>query len=185
MKKILLSLIIISSIFTSCNSNKHQKEISALDSLQILLNEAEKQLTSTDTAKVRTIKAEMQKNIDFITLNYKDTFSMSLATMLSEYAFPKKKVYRNFIGNYTKLMKDIEFTRTQLNNLKQDLENNKVPNDKVQQYFITEQNAVLTISQTIDQNVNTIEAYFLKFDTLQPKVLHIVDSLKTAQNMQQ
>jgi hypothetical protein len=184
MKKILFSLF-ITAIFISCNSNKHQKEISTLDSLQKLLNEAEIQLASTDTAKVRTIKAEMQKNLDYITLNYKDTFSMSMAMMLSEYAFPKKKVYKNFVGNYSKLLKDIEYTRTQLNSLKQDLENNKIPDDKVQQYFITEQNAVLTISQTINQNVNTIQAYFLKFDTLHPKVLHIVDSINTAQNMQQ
>ncbi|NUM50944.1 MAG: hypothetical protein HUU48_07490 [Flavobacteriales bacterium] len=183
MKYLILFTFIISTLLFSCQSGKYQKEISALDSLHNLLNIAEQQLASTDTAKVRTIKAEMQKNMDFITENYKDTFSMDMAMMLSDYAFPKKKVYRNFIGNYSKFLKDIEYTRSQLSNLKQDLENKSIPEDKVLTYFTTEQNAVLTICNTIDQNVNTIQTYFLRFDTLHPKVLHIVDSIKTAQNM--
>lgn len=176
-------LVILSSLIAACTTSDNTREICAIDSLGMILNETEARLMQTDTGNIRKVILEVNKNLDFISEHYTDTFSRDLAFMLSDYAFTKKKMFKNFPSAYSKFMQDIAYSRLQLKTLHEDLSHHAVKPEDFPRFFITEQNAVFTLSNAVDNQVNIINGYMLKYDTLQVHVSALVDSLKTAKKL--
>ena len=156
MKRIIkyISLTLIVIIFFGCKE-AYEKENSEIDSLNQLVNNTEEVLLSIDTAKVFSVVRDVKKELwnfgnRFDTLDRETTFKVA------DYYGNKKSLYFIY-DNYPKFIYEIEVTRKQLDNLKDDLNNGIIPKEKFVDYYKNEQEIIVTLNDKINTAVNGID----------------------------
>lgn len=174
MKNTLIALVVILSI-TAC-SNPNQKEIKEVDELITIAEETEKSLLSVDTARVFAIKKIM--NEDYKILNqFTDTLGKEEAFRIADIVGNKKKFFR-LSANYNKYVQEIKLSKSQLTNLKKDLENEAIKKEQFLRYFETEQQALMSINKKIHKSVDGIEQAIGKYELERPELLEIFEKRK-------
>jgi len=175
MKRYILFILITGLVLNACN-NPYEKELQEVNSLIALVDETEKSLLSIDTSSVFAAKAQMEKDLS--------EFNMLVDTMNKEEAFKvgdifgnKKKLYR-LTENYPNFVRQIEFTKTQLENLKQDLENGLIKKEEFSGYYEIEQSALMNLNHEIDKSINGIETAIGKFEIDRPDLLKMIEQKK-------
>ncbi|NCP45743.1 MAG: hypothetical protein GW818_04790, partial [Flavobacteriales bacterium] len=89
-----------------------------------------------------------------------------------------KSLY-NLSNNYKKYQKEIDLIRTQLNNLKQDLNNGIISKEKFPAYYENEQGAVITINENINHATNGISERFKKMKENKAAFEKLIDDPKS------
>ncbi|PCJ24253.1 MAG: hypothetical protein COA97_10185 [Flavobacteriales bacterium] len=181
MKKYILFIIISGLVFSACN-NPNEKEIGEVEGLIRIVEEAEKSLLAIDTSVVFTSKRQMDEDISAINRVY-DTINREIAFRLDD-IFRSRKMLRRMVSNYPGLIRKINFSKNQLNKLKQDLENNLIKKEDFKKHFIMEQAEVMTLSAQINKTIGGLDFALEKLKSDRPELLKILggNELNTATN---
>jgi len=177
-KYILLILLIIGIGFNSCK-NAYEKEIGEIEGLVSIINEAEKNLLSLDTAKVFAAKRQMQKDLRLIE-NSHDTLTKDESFRLDDLFSCKKRLYR-LTGNYSKYVGQINFSKKQLADIKQDMENGLMSIEEFKKNLSIERNFVIDLNMQINKEVNGLDVQIEKLKLFRPEIEEIINRNKTSE----
>ena len=168
----LLALLIV-----SC-SNPYQKEISTVTKLQQDVEECEQLLEGLDAVQVREMIDEYGKVMAVIKEKYiaDSTVDQRFGRMANLYKGVKRS--RGFEAGKENLLKEIAFTKTQLENLRDDLENEDITNSDTAALYLemetTSVNEIKIVAEKLHSNFETLMSVQ---DTVYPYMQSIVDSL--------
>ncbi|MBL4592250.1 MAG: hypothetical protein JKX68_00365 [Flavobacteriales bacterium] len=181
MKKYILFIIITGLSFSACN-NPNQKEIGEVEALLAIIEETEKSLLSIDTSAVFMAKRQMDKDMAEISM-INDTLTREEAFKLDD-IFGSKKRLQSIMMNYPGLIRQIEFSKTQLNNLKQDLENGLVKKEAFKAHYALEQAEVMTLNVQVNKTIGGLDFALEKLKSDRPLLLELIENkkLKAADN---
>jgi len=176
MKGILpLSFLIV--LFITCNNPDRSSEIAKIDSLYTVLDTIAVNLKEVDTAGIKTRNTEYWDNINEIKKNYNGTPGDTAWTIVTQYG-GIKKTFKKFLFNYHFWEKEIAFSKEQLDSLKYDVENNLITKEDFKKYFKGEEEAVNSLNQDIFFSIKNVDIYSGVFDTLNPKIIKVIETLK-------
>jgi len=173
---LVLAFVMILS-FTECKNNQYKKELARIDSLKIVLNQAEKKLAELDTNVVHEKYKEYKKNLNFITANYPDKKKDPNWNTLCQYSMIDEPL-GGFNNEQHHLKNELMYSRKQLDSLKFDIQNGNVEKEKMNIYIESESNAVADLEQKIKEAIETAQTELNRFDTINPKIEKIIKSIK-------
>ena len=175
MKNYTVLFLAIILTFTACK-NGYEKEVGEVDSLMSIVSETEKSLFSVDTSRAYSAKRQIEADLKFIA-TMGDTLDKETAFRLDEYYSGKKKLYR-FSENYDDFIRQLNFSKDQLTNLKQDLNNGKIKKDDFNKYYQTEQSSIMELNSKIHKSIDGIEVAIQKMEIDRDDILEIFEGLK-------
>lgn len=144
MKKYIATTAILLAGWTlipSC-STKHPEKVAQIDAMIVDLEQAQKCVDSINIELVSQLYKASDKQIQFLQKNYKnDTISRQTALMLGDFRTSYKSL-KKLKKMHGRLTKEIEFTESQLMNLKTDIESNLLTDEKIQEHFESEGKAM-------------------------------------------
>ena len=145
---VLITLVTFSSIgLFSCRED-YTNEIGHVDGLLKILDSSEKALHDVDTAMLFEMTIFVKQSIEKIQ-SKNDTLTKEAALEADQFIGRLKSLY-NLSKNYNKYQQEIDLIRTQLNNLKQDLNNGIIPKEQFPAYYENEQVGVISINDKIN-----------------------------------
>jgi len=175
MSKFILGILFIALSFSACD-NSNKKEIEEVESLIARVNETEKVLLSIDTSKVFGITRLLEKDLaEFKKI--KDTLTKDEAFTVADYFGSKKKFYRLTAG-YPRFIGQIETSKKQLSNLKQDLQNGLIKKDDYISFYQEEQAIFKDLNFQINKLITGIDLVVDKYENDRPELLKFMKELK-------
>jgi len=177
MKNFIGLLFIASLAFTACKSNKHVKEIKAIDSLYTVVDSIEKTLSVIDTNEIRLTYKTYSDNISLLKKNFHDKKEDSVWSVMTIYGNIKKPL-KSFINDFPDFYNEIVFSRQQLDSLKIDINNGTIKDDKIAEYTKTEAESVNNLKLQVEISVKTASDRLKLYDSLNPKVIKVIEKLK-------
>lgn len=174
---LLMSFLFLTAILYSCKRTKYAKEIASLDSLQTILSKADSTLNSIDTAKTNAYYLDAKNNLNYIQNNYKDTMERELAIFLSDYRSILESL-ESFNSERNQLLKELNYSQKQIENLIHDLKNNAVEKTKITEYYNTEIEAANELLPSVNAMVDMAKKQLTDYEQKNKRVLEIVNGLK-------
>lgn len=175
MKKYILGTLIVGLSFNACN-NPNEKEIGEVEALITKVNVVEKELLSLDTAKIFSTKRQLEKDLAIFHA-VTDTLNKADAFKAADIFGSKKKFYR-LTARYPKFIAQIETSKKQLDNLKQDLENGLIKKENYVAYYTEEQVALKELDFQINKLITGIDVVVDKYETDRSELLSLIEEIK-------
>ena len=181
MGKYIVFILCIAISFNACN-NPYEKEIGEVEGLLLKVKDAEEALFSVDTSKVFTAKRQMEKDLAEFN-KIQDTLTKEEAFRMADIFGSKKKLFR-LKTNYPNFIGQLELSKMQLTNMKQDLENGIMKKEDFKLHFATEQAVVMQLGSQINKSVNGLDIALQKLELDRSDFLDFVEKrkLKAAEN---
>ncbi len=148
----LIILAIISSISLLSCGEDYTNEIGHVDGLIKILDSSEEVLHNVDTATLFEMTIFVKESTAKIQ-SKNDTLTKEAALEADQYISNLKALY-DLSKNYKKYQIEIDIIRTQLNNLKQDLDNGLISKKQFPAYYEIEQAGVIGINDKITHATN-------------------------------
>ena len=175
MNKFIVGILFVALTIGACN-NPNEKEIGEVDALIGKIVQTEKSLLSVDTSKVFGTKRLLEKDLaEFNKIG--DTLTKEEAFRAEDIFGSKKKFYR-LTTRYPKFISQIEMSKKQLANLKQDLENGLIKKENYSNYYAQEENAINELDVQINKLVVNIDVVVDKYKNDRPNLLNLIEELK-------
>ena len=167
-------------VFSSCKSKiDYSKEISQLDSAETRLKATEKVFLAADTTSLRSAYDSAQKKLNSIgEIISKDTVTKNTAIFLSA-IYEQTGNIRNLLENKNDLKKAVKDSRERISNLKHDLTENLIEQNKSAGYIVNEINASQKVCETADKAIEKAKAAAIKLDSMKTRIEFIADSLNS------
>lgn len=166
---LIIFLVASCLLYTSCTSGKYAKQITKIDSLLIVLDSSFSKLNLLDTSVVESYYKVYVNNIKQIKNSFEKKDNEEVWSVITRYGLLRKPL-RDFKKHYTKYSKEISFTQEQLNNLKADIKNDVLSEDKISQYINDESEFVNYINFSVTGLIENTQKYFYQYLELNPKV---------------
>ena len=135
MKKLTIFFILSSLIFSFCGHKTHKNKIAKIDTLLQKINVIQESINKIDTSAIATKAKEFNTTAAKLNSFNKNTLSDSLKTII----FRFEELNNNFFSKYKLIIQknssDLKKSKTQLENLKDDLSNNLIPKEKIWRIF--------------------------------------------------
>ena len=180
--RLLLSLlaIILWAFFFSCKQkNDHSKEIGRLDSALINLKEAERDFFSADTTSMRTSFNFAAGKLHVIANKIaKDTLKKNTVSFLSN-AFEHTGNLQNLLDNKKFWERALKESAQKIDDLKHDLKEDLIENNKSQEYIANEINTSKKICETVGRTINKAKSSVVQLDSMKTALIHLSDSLQS------
>ena len=174
-RKYIIIIFVIGLGLNACQ-NANEKQIGEIEGLISIIDDTQKTLLSVDTSQVFSAKRQMENDLkDFNST--RDTLTKAEAFVMDNYYSSKKRIYR-LTSNYAKYMQQINFSRKQLEDLKQDLENGLISKKNFSKYYTTEQMAVMDVNSQITEAISGLDVALGKLILDRPDVLKIIEQKK-------
>ncbi len=123
--------------FASCNRTSYKAEIQTIDSLLVELDSAKAIFNRIDTSGFADLNRSMGTKTSYISGHYSqkgDTIGRDLAFLLSNYRDMRKPL-KNHKMAFDEVAEELQFSREQLLNLRNDLENNLQDTIRVRKFM--------------------------------------------------
>lgn len=164
--------------FSSCsNSTKYAAEIKQLDSVLASVDSALIKFNSIDTTAMAEQLKEIKQDLKTCEENIKDTLTIEIAALLSEYR-SSAKPFKTILERHAAYKNDLSKSKQQLEHLIHDLKIDKVDASKAASYIQDELIAASKAISASDISTNLSKLYSEKFELNKPKVKAFIDSLK-------
>jgi len=146
---IIISAIISFGLFSCSNSSKIKIQVSRVDSLYFIATVLENQAASVNIDTINSYKLYIDKTTKFILSNSKLIPEDKLLSKNIIKLGNAGRVFKKFNKNYTDLLNDIKFSKTQLKNLKEDLNNGLVKESDFVKYYEDEKKAIEDVKKEV------------------------------------
>lgn len=177
MKKFIPTLIVVFIIaLSACKNDQNEKFIAKVDSLNMELKAIETKVLSMDTADFKKRIAYNDEKLAYIQNNFTDTASKDQAIFMSD-IIAVKRSYNKMLKQREDVIKEIVFSKTQLFDLKRDLQNNLILPNSFKEYFVAESKAINNISNTVNGLVKWAESNTARHDQMKEKIEKFVAEL--------
>lgn len=163
----------------SCGT-PNTKFIAEVEKLEETLKRVEQELQVVDTSKIGAYLRISNENLKFIQENFKDTMNKETAILISDYSASRKSL-RMFNENYSDIMKELAYSKTQLYSMKTDIENNLMAEDKFTDYYSSESKSVEKLAELIQNLVQWYGSAIKMYEAKSPGVEEIVSQMKENQ----
>jgi hypothetical protein len=175
-------MFLVVLLTTNCNFSKYSKEKASIDSLETMLNNAQKKLKEIDKDNVQNQFEKYKRNIDIIKANYsydkKDTLTWNIIALYGNINKPLK----TYLKQYAQFEEDINYSKKQIKNLFKDYKKKRFDKAQFKEYLETEANIIsnqcLEVSSTIDFAKSNLKL----LDSLNPKIDLIIKKIKKTNN---
>jgi len=173
MKKTGLLFILSLAIFFSCtNTQFYEKYVAKTDSLTNSLEAAASSYETLDTLLIQTQYQFIKLSLDSL-VHFTDVL---LDTNVVQFRMLQKK-YKTFLREHPLTVKELNFCRDQLSDLKHDFENRNPEVETAEKYYLSEEEAVIYIKKRMDAYQFLIVNSMGKFDSIQPNIVRLIDSI--------
>jgi len=162
----LVQLILISSCTITENERVYINKISMLEQA---LDSVSEQYHTIDT--VRLIQAYQSINADLSRLRKIDTI---LNDSVKIYAGLQKS-FKRFIGEHSLIIKEVDYSKNQLQALKSDIGKGKISDEKIEKYYNQEMEAVGSLISKMGYNEKSIKYQLQLFDVLHTHIQLIIN----------
>lgn len=177
MKKIGLIFILSLFVFYSCTNRQfYETYVAKTDSLTNSLEAAASSYETLDTLLIQTHYQFINLSLDSL-VNFPDVL---LDTNLVQFRILQKK-YKTFLREHPLTVKELNFCRNQLLDLKHDFENRNPEIEKAEKYYMSEEEAVIYIKKRMDAYQLLIVNSMAKFDSIQPNIVTLIDSISNSE----
>lgn len=180
MKRNLTLLILIAAIGFSCERTQYAEEIQTIDSLRVELDSSARALDKIDTTGLAAAKTRFTENLYFVQKTYserEDTMPRDVALLMSEYR-SLKKPSTGFLDKYVLASEELEFSKTQLRDLKHDLQNNLLDTNLVEELLTDERKAVEKVVSDVKQLELSNKVTRKKRAEVEPRIDSLIQELK-------
>jgi len=160
-------------IFYSCDQTRETTVyVSRIDSLIVSLNESALGFETIDTSIVQQYYHRIENLID--SLNQRDNnYDHSAVNSFNDI----RNSFSNFISAYPALVDELQYTRSQLADLKFDVEKNTLDFAQVNLYFEQEKQSVHVLKLKLDYYQKQINSSYNLYINTNPKFEKQLDSL--------
>ncbi len=124
----------------SCGTRNAQF-VSQVEELEETIQKAQQSIVTIDTSKIGNALRISTGNLKFIQENFKDTMDKETAFLMSDYSASRKSLKR-LLENYSDVIRELSYSQSQLANLKLDVENNVMEEQKFNDYYSSESKSV-------------------------------------------
>lgn len=172
-KKHLIFGMAIVAVLSSCNGEKHEKEMAAINELRVKLHKTDSMLKNVDREDAERMAAELKNNAQFIQFDINkigDTIDRKSALLLNNY-HSLLPAYESVAENHKKISSAIDSTITSLNNLEHDIQNNSLAKNLTAESCIEqEEELVNEMYEYAGTMRSTIDKAKLGYDSLAGKI---------------
>lgn len=169
----------IAVFITSCQQTNFQKEIVTIDSLLVKLDTIDLMHRRIDTTDFSKLGQRFSENLSYIQEVYtsrEDTMPKDVALLMSDYRVLKKPS-KGLSGNYQRTNEELKFSKSQLADLKHDLQNNLLDSILVQDMLQDEREAVEAIENSVQELKLSSEFTKTKRAELEPRIDSLIQVL--------
>lgn len=177
MRKVALLVVILLAIACKPNS-AYQTEIDKVDSLKTVVDLVDENLQKTDVAQIEKELEELNVRYKYLTDNFPDSADASFWIYDVNNMIRIKKTYVRFLKSREKMEKDIEYTQSQLESLKNSLQDEKISPQQAEEYVNTESNSTLEIFKWGAVTFEQLDISGFINDSIQPRLDSIENYLK-------
>lgn len=166
------SILIVAALITfSCGDNR-EKEIKRIDELMLQLQEIENKFKNIDSLDLFSVHSKIQADLrEFHQIT--DTLDNETVKKIQE-AYPNLSQINFAAINYNNLASEIAFSKTQLNNLKQDVSNGLFERVKLNDVINEEQQFLLNLNQILDSTYMELNSLLEETKSQYPVIDSIV-----------
>lgn len=148
-------LIFVTLVIFSCGENR-EKEKKRIDELMLQLQEIDNKFKNIDSLDLFSVHSKVQADLkEFHQIT--DTLDNETVKKIQE-AYPNLSQINFAAINYNNLASEIAFSKTQLNNLKQDISNGLFETVKLNDVINEEQQFLLNLNQVLDSTYTNLNA---------------------------
>lgn len=169
--------VLLSALFYGCGSSSTRSHVQQLDSLIAEIEHAERLLDSIDVEKMKAYHASADENLKYVTGNLTDTLSREMAMKFSDYKVSFKSMGR-LQHSVEEQEEQIEFSKSQVVNLMNDVKNNFVAEDRFPTLFYMEAEAVKGNLAGSEMLLQWYKTATNTFEKLHPEVGQFVEEMK-------
>ena len=163
-------IIITSFFFVRCYTPSYKKEINSLDSINSVINQTLAELNKIDTNIIDNNYKTFIINMNRLSKLKQKSLSGDKKLMIDEYSSLGGMFFKTYKMQYKGFIKDITASTIQLNNLKDDLTNGRMPKSTFDSYYRNEKKSANAIIQSILIYTKYTNNYIKKFEDLNPKI---------------
>lgn len=146
-------LIFVALVIFSCGENR-EKEVKRIDELMLQLQEIENKFKNIDSLDLFSVHSKVQADLkEFHQIT--DTLDDETVKKIQE-AYPNLSQINFAAINYNNLASEIVHSKTQLNNLKQDVSNGLFETVKLNDVINEEQQFLLNLNQVLDSTYTNL-----------------------------
>ncbi len=169
-----LLIITIALLLFSCQNKPDTKTyLSRIDSLIINLEKSASNYNSIDTAMIRSQLAITEEQIELL----KPFDNIDIVKPVTSYRIIKN-AFEDYLKASPALKIELSYTRSQLADLRYDIENNQLSEEIAFMYFDQEQQSVRVIKLKMDYYSNLVKSNSANYLTLNTELNKLTDSLE-------
>ena len=168
--RITIILIITGFLFVRCYTPSYKKEFSSLDSLNTAISQTLAELNKIDTNKVDNNYMTFIVNVDMLSKVKQKNLTEDNKMTINQYKSLGGMFFKTYKMQYKGFLKDIAGSTIQLNNLKDDLTNGRMPKSTFESYFRNEKKSTNVLIQNILLYTKYTNNYLKKFEDLNPRI---------------
>jgi hypothetical protein len=180
MKLHLIAGILLITTFSSCVREKHEKELTEINSLRTALNHTDSVLSKTDLELAERMAAEVKNNTQFIQFNLHelgDSVDFKTYKLISNYG-SLLPAFEKVAENHKHLSAAIDSTNKSLDNLVHDLEKNSLAKNLTPESCIqNEKEQVNGMYEFAGAMRSSLDRAKSGYDTLTPKIAEYIKQL--------
>ncbi|MCB0481235.1 MAG: hypothetical protein KDC83_07365 [Flavobacteriales bacterium] len=176
MRTIIL-LVVISAFFGSCNNNPNQPEINKVDSLLTILDSAQKELMIINPKALSDMKDTVTFDLKFLQIEYADTMSLDKAILVDAYGRTLKSISK-FEKTFMEQSKDVEYSTTQLTDMKKDLESGILNKVSFNEFYPAEEESVARLMESNGNMKIWFESVKDSYEKRRGPVVKLMDEVK-------
>ncbi len=181
MFKLFLKCIFICSlsfaVLFACKNKNNISKINSIDSLKNVLTSVSNKLAEIDSQKIYQMYKEYQNNSVQIKIYFNDKKGNGVWENITQYGVINDPLSQ-FVDNRGSYLNQIQNSKKQLENLKNDIENNAIAEKQFNIYFKQESDNIKKLDNQVGIAVDQTKSIISLFDTLNPKILVIIENLK-------
>lgn len=172
-------LIFTALVIFSCGENREQ-EVKRIDELIAQLQEIENKFKNIDSLNLFSVHNKVQADLkEFHQIT--DTLDNETLRKIEE-AYPNISQINFAAINYNNFSSEIAFSKTQLNNLKQDVSNGLFETVKLNDVINEEQQFLLNLNQILDSNYMELNSLLEETKSQYPVIDSIVLHFRQLKN---
>lgn len=177
----LFALGVAAACLIGCDHTHYTEEIRHIDSLLVVLDSTRNDHRRIDTTGFETAMENYSERMSAVQAAYAergDTMGYDVAMMMARYRELKKPLER-FKDTYEEVSTELDFSRSQLLDLKHDLEHNLLDSNIVERMLRSETEAVEHIEMRTEQLRLSMKTTREKTEIMEPKVDSLLNRLQT------
>jgi hypothetical protein len=185
--KFIFTIVVATVLLSSCNHKTEDKYLKTFDSLHVVLIQTDSIYKTIDWQKAIEVEATLKTNIASIESSKKKLKNEErelLETYKKLLLFGGNELVQEQGSAFDQqqkkkfLRKQIDYSFSQLENLKADVESNSLKDDKIKAYIHTERNAIVELYKFTSQKSVIYNTCFSQFELMKPQIEEILNKAK-------